>query len=102
MWMRWCPMVTGKCEEGKPNHSELICAHWDSINAECLLITQGLLSVAFHRRSLARMDQIEELQAEMLKDNEDAAAELGASLPKAEEFGRGLVEKGKDSEIHTS
>lgn len=99
-WSRFCPMVNGPCTDGKPNQSELSCAHWDSLEEECLLISQGLLSVAFYRRSIAKMDQLEEPQAEMLRDNEDMAAELEANLPKADEFGRSLLKKRADSEVH--
>ncbi len=46
------------------------------------------------------MDMIEELQQEMLEEHESMAAELEAGLPKAEEFGRSMITKRKDSEAH--
>lgn len=100
MWNKWCVMMQAPCEDGKTDKSELLCSQWDSLNSECLLVTQGLLSVAYHRRVLNRMDKIEDLQQEMLEEHESTAAELEAGLPAAEEFGRSKITKRGDSEAH--
>jgi len=100
MWNKYCVMMQTPCQDGKTNKSELLCCQWDSINEECLLTAQALLSVNYHRRVLAKMDMIEELQQEMLEEHESMAAELEAGLPKAEEFGRSMITKRKDSEAH--
>ena len=84
MWMRHCVMVQDQCTDGKMNKSELICCYWEPINEECLMVTQALLSVDYHRKVLAQIDMV---------------AELKASLPKAEEFSRSKITKRVDSEV---
>lgn len=100
MWNRFCPMINGVCTDGQTRGSQLLCCHWDSLNTECLLVTQGLLSVTYHRRVLARMDEMEQLAQEILENHESMAAELEENLPKAEEFGRSKITKREDCEAH--
>jgi hypothetical protein len=69
-------MAQAQCTDGKTDKSDLICCYWDSVNEECVMVTQALLSVDYHRKVLAQIDM---------------AAELKENLPKAEEFGRSKI-----------
>lgn len=94
MWMRFCVMVQAQCTDGKTDKSDLICSQWDAKNQECLLVTQGLLSITYHRKMLEKLDTLEELQQKAA----DEAAELIENLPKAEEFGKSMITKREDAE----
>jgi hypothetical protein len=91
-------MVQAQCTDGKTEKSDLICSQWDSINQECILVTQGLLSVAINRRMLEKMEIAEELQQEIVEEQESTVAELNKNFPKAEELGQSMTTKEKDSE----
>ena len=71
-------MVQSQCTDGKTDKSELICCYWEPINEECLIVTQALLSVDYHRKVLAGIGP---------------AAELKENLPKVEEFSPRIITK---------
>ena len=59
MWNKYCPLTQSDCMDGTTNKSELACANWDSVNAECTFITQALYSVIYYRVALNRLDVVE-------------------------------------------
>jgi len=55
MWNKYCPLTQTDCIDGLTNKSELMCSQWDSVNAECVIITQALYSVIYYRLILDRL-----------------------------------------------
>ena len=65
MWCKYCVMAQADCTDGLTDKSELMCSQWDSVNGECVMITQALYSVIYYRLILNRLEVVEnQLMAE--------------------------------------
>lgn len=68
MWNKFCTLTQAECTDGKTDKSELMCSYWDTVNQECVISTQALLSVDYYRRVFNRIDEIENIRHDVFLD----------------------------------